>query len=116
MVIDRYGARYLITGSLLIVAAAFFVRAGMDQIWQWYLSSVLLAVAMPGTFQPVGKLAGSWFPYTRGRMTGTAITGNNVFGLIGAPLLTLVVAAQGWRTAYAIIVALGLLWSPLRRG
>ena len=103
MVIDRYGVRHLIAGSLLVVAAAFFMRVGMNEIWQWYLSSVLLAVGMPGTFQPVGKLVGSWFPHTRGRMMGTAITGNNVFGLVGAPLLTLVIAAQGWRTAYAII-------------
>jgi cyanate permease len=36
---------------------------------------------------------------------GTAITGNNVFGLIGVPLLNLGIAAQGWRLAYAIIGA-----------
>lgn len=103
VVIDRYGARWLMTASLVIVAASFFVRVGMTEIWQWYLSSALLAVGMPGTFQPVGKLIGAWFPHTRGRMMGTAITGNNVFGLVGAPLLTLVINAQGWRLAYAII-------------
>lgn len=107
-VIDRYGVRLLMTVSLLVVASAFFVRVGMTEIWQWYLSSILLAIGIPGTFQPVGKLVGTWFPYRRGRMMGTAITGNNVFGLIGAPLLSLVIAAQGWRYAYAII-AIALL-------
>lgn len=107
-VIDRYGVRTLMTTSLLVVAAAFLVRVGMTEIWQWYLSSFLLAVGIPGTFQPVGKLIGTWFPYRRGRMMGTAITGNNVFGLVGAPLLSLAIISQGWRHAYAII-AIGLL-------
>jgi OFA family oxalate/formate antiporter-like MFS transporter len=108
VVIDRYGTRKLVVGSLLMVAAAFMVRVGMTELWHWYLSSALLAIGMPGTFQPVGKLIGAWFPYSRGRMMGTAITGNNVFGLIGAPSLTLVIATQGWRFAYGII-AFGLL-------
>ncbi len=103
IVIDRYGSRHLVTGSLLLVAAAFFVRVGMSELWHWYLSAVLLAIGMPAAFQPVGKLMGAWFPYTRGRMMGTAITGNNVFGLVGAPLLTLVIAGPGWRSAYGII-------------
>ncbi len=105
IVIDRYGVRTLMTGSLLLVASSFLVRVGMSELWHWYLSAALLAIGMPGTFQPIGKLMGAWFPYTRGRMMGTAITGNNVFGLVGAPLLTLVIASQGWRFAYGIIAA-----------
>jgi predicted MFS family arabinose efflux permease len=36
-------------------------------------------------------------------MMGTAIAGNNVFGLVGVPLLSLVIQFQSWRLAYAII-------------
>jgi OFA family oxalate/formate antiporter-like MFS transporter len=103
IVIDKYGTRKLVVGSLLTVAAAFILRVTMTELWHWYLSSALLAIGMPGTFQPVGKLIGTWFPRSRGRMMGTAITGNNVFGLVGAPTLTLVIATQGWRFAYGII-------------
>ncbi|MSQ07993.1 MAG: MFS transporter [Dehalococcoidia bacterium] len=104
-VVDRYGSRVIMTVSLAIVAVSFLLRAGMTELWQWYALSALLAVGMSGTFMPVGKLVGAWFPYTRGRMMGTAITGNNVFGLIGVPLLNMVIAAQSWRLAYAIIGA-----------
>jgi MFS family permease len=102
-VIDRHGARLLMTASLAIVAASFLLRAAMTELWHWYVLSALLAAGAPGTFLPVGKLIGAWFPHTRGRMMGTAITGNNVFGLAGVPLLNLVIAAQGWRLAYLII-------------
>ena len=103
--VDKYGSRVIMTVSLVIVAASFFLRAGMTELWQWYALSALLAVGFPGTFLPIGKLVGTWFPATRGRMMGTAITGNNVFGLIGVPLLSLVIQTQSWRLAYAIIGA-----------
>ena len=101
--VDKYGSRTIMTVSLVIVAASFILRAGMTELWQWYALSALLAIGFPGTFLPVGKLVGVWFPATRGRMMGTAITGNNVFGLIGVPLMSLVIQAEGWRLAYTII-------------
>jgi MFS family permease len=101
--VDKYGSRTIMTVSLLIVAASFILRAGMTELWQWYALSALLAIGFPGTFLPVGKLVGVWFPATRGRMMGTAITGNNVFGLIGVPLMSPVIQTEGWRLAYAII-------------
>ena len=103
--VDKYGSRVIMTVSLVIVAASFFLRAGMTELWHWYALSALLAVGFPGTFLPIGKLVGTWFPATRGRMMGTAITGNNVFGLVGVPLMSLVIQTEGWRLAYAIIGA-----------
>jgi MFS family permease len=103
--VDKYGSRVIMTVSLLVVGASFILRAGMTELWQWYALSALLAVGFPGTFLPIGKLVGTWFPATRGRMMGTAITGNNVFGLVGVPLLSLVIQTQSWRLAYAIIGA-----------
>ncbi len=103
--VDKYGSRLIMTVSLIIVAVSFLLRAGMAELWHWYALSALLAVGFPGTFLPIGKLVGTWFPDTRGRMMGTAITGNNVFGLVGVPLLSLVIQAQSWRLAYAIIGA-----------
>jgi len=105
MTLDRLGSRLVMTASLATIALAFFLRAAMTELWQWYALSALLAIGMPGAFMPVGKLIGAWFPRTRGRMMGTAITGNNVFGLIGVPLLNLVVVSQGWRLGYSIIGA-----------
>jgi MFS family permease len=102
-VVDKYGSRTIMTVSLLIVGTSFLLRAGMTELWQWYALSAMLAIGFPGTFLPVGNLVGTWFPATRGRMLGTAITGYYAFGLIGVPLLNLVIQAQSWRLAYLII-------------
>jgi MFS family permease len=101
--VDKYGSRLIMTVSLLTVGTSFLLRTQMSELWHWYALSALLAIGMPGTFTPVGKLVGAWFPRTRGRMMGTAITGNNVFGLVGVPLLNVVIQAEGWRLAYGII-------------
>ena len=103
--VDKYGSRTIMTVSLMIVGTSFFGRAGMTELWHWYALSAMLAIGFPGTFLPVGKLVGTWFPATRGRMMGTVLAGNNVFGLVGVPLLTLVIQFQSWRLAYAIIGA-----------
>ena len=103
--VDKYGSRTIMTVSLMIVGTSFFGRAGMTELWHWYALSAMLAIGFPGTFLPVGKLVGTWFPATRGRMMGTVLAGNNVFGLVGVPLLSLVIQFQSWRLAYAIIGA-----------
>ena len=103
--VDKYGSRTIMTVSLMIVGTSFFGRAGMTELWHWYALSAMLAIGFPGTFLPVGKLVGTWFPATRGRMMGTVLAGNNVFGLVGVPLLSLVIQSQSWRLAYAIIGA-----------
>ena len=78
----------------------------MSELWHWYLSAALLAIGMPGTFQPIGKTDGRLVPlHTRADDGHCHHPANNVFGLVGAPLLTLVIASQGWRFAYGIIAA-----------
>jgi MFS family permease len=103
--VDKYGSRTIMMVSLMIVGTSFFGRAGMTELWHWYALSAMLAIGFPGTFLPVGKLVGTWFPAIRGRMMGTVLAGNNVFGLVGVPLLSLVIQFQSWRLAYAIIGA-----------
>ncbi len=101
--VDKYGSRTIMTTSLIAVAISFLLRANMTELWQWYALSALMAVGFPGTWLPIGKLVGTWFPATRGRMMGTAITGNNVFGLVGVPVFSLIIRSEGWRLGYTVI-------------
>ena len=104
---DRWGVRPITTVSLLFIAAGFLLRPLMTSLWHWYLSSILIYVGFPGaTSLPTGKLVGLWFPATRGRVTGAVASGNNVGGLIMAPLAALLIAAHGWRAGF---LAFGLI-------
>ncbi|MBT5828648.1 MAG: MFS transporter, partial [Candidatus Latescibacteria bacterium] len=68
---DRVGAKWTMVGSIVLVAIAFFLRAIMTDLWQFYLFSALMFAGMPGaTMMPAGRLVNIWFPRIRGRMMG----------------------------------------------
>lgn len=98
---DRFGARPVMTGSLLLIAAGFLLRPLIHELWQFYLFSGIVYVGMPGaSILPAGRLVAAWFPRTSGRMMGLVTSGNNFGGLTTVPLATAVIAVAGWRWGF----------------
>ncbi|MBT4515996.1 MAG: MFS transporter [Chloroflexi bacterium] len=108
--LDRFGSRPVMAGSLLLVGAGFFTIAGMTALWQFYAGSLLLYLGLPGAMiMPTGRLISVWFPGMRGRMMGFVLAGENIGGLAMVSLATLVVGASGWRTGYVVFGVILLL-------
>jgi len=56
----------------------------------------------------------SWFaPHRRGLPTSVLTSGPSLAKLVAAPLLTLLVVAQGWRSAFLALAIAGFVWSLL---
>ena len=103
---DLYGARPIMVGSLLVMGSSFVLRPFMSELWHWYVLSFLQLVPFSGmTILPAGRLIGLWFRRTRGRMMGITNAGANFGGLVVPPVTALVLAIGTWRDAY---VAIGL--------
>lgn len=103
---DLYGARPIMVGSLLVMGTSFVLRPFMSELWHWYVLSFLQLVPFAGlTILPAGRLIGLWFRRTRGRMMGITNAGANFGGLVVPPATVLVLALGTWRDAY---VAIGL--------
>jgi MFS family permease len=101
--LDRFGSRPVMAGSLAAVATGFLIYSGMTELWHFYAASLLIYLGLPGAMvMPTGRLISLWFPGTRGRMMGFVLAGENVGGLAMVSLATLVVGASGWRTGYAV--------------
>ena len=99
--LDKYGSTKIMSISLLLVTLGFFMRGTMTDLWQLYLSSILLYVGIPGATQlPLGKLMGLWFPNIRGRMIGFTMAGNNFSAAVSVPIVTFIILASGWRFAF----------------
>ena len=99
--LDKYGSTKIMSLSLLLVTLGFFMRGSMNELWQLYLSSILLYVGIPGATQlPLGKLMGLWFPKIRGRMIGFTMAGNNFSAVVTVPIATFIILASGWRFAF----------------
>ena len=110
--LDRYGSRRVMTVSLVILAVSYLLRPYMTNLWHWYALSALLSIGFPGaTILPAGRLVALWFPNTTGRMMGLTFVGNNVGGLVLAPLSAAVVSSVSWQAGFQVLGLLFLLGS-----
>jgi MFS family permease len=109
-IMDRYGTRPLMAGSLAVMGIGFLLRPLMTELWHWYALSFLQYVAFSGAAGlPVGRLVGVWFRRSRGRVMGVATTGNN-FGGLAVPLMTgFLLASCNWQAAYLLLGTLAFL-------
>jgi MFS family permease len=99
---DRHGARPVMTASLVLIGLSFVLRPLMTELWHWYGLSALQFIAFSGAaILPAGRLVGLWFPEKRGRVMGITMMGNNFGGLAIPPLVGLALGSNGsWGTAY----------------
>ncbi|MDP6751712.1 MAG: MFS transporter [Candidatus Poribacteria bacterium] len=101
---DRIGARWTMTGSVLLVAIAFLLRLMMTELWQFYLFSIIMFAGTPGaTMMPAGRLVLTWFPQTRGRMMGLVTSGNNIGSGLTVPIVAGLIGLIGWRWTWGVI-------------
>jgi MFS family permease len=107
---DKIGARPIMTISLVLLATSFILRPFMTELWHWYVLSALQFAGFPGAaILPAGRLVGIWFKETRGRMMGLVTMGNNFGGMTITPLVSLVVGMTSWKEGYQVMGVLALL-------
>ena len=105
--LDRFGARPVMAASILTLALTFGLRPLMENVWHWYLLSLVHFVAFPGATMLAGpKLVGSWFPRTRGRMMGVSSMGANFGGIILPFSIGALITATSWRWGFMVLGAL----------
>ena len=107
---DRFGARYLSIGSVLLFSlflASFGLNQGSLALYfcSWAGMSSFGVGTTAITFTRVINL---WFNRRRGLALGIAFTGSGLFGMLGKPLTYLVIEHASWRTAYFVLAALPL--------
>jgi MFS family permease len=101
---DRFGARPILVGSLLIAGVGFVARPLMSELWHWYALSFLQFIAFSGmTILPTGRLVSAWYPHARGRMLGIAAMGNNFGGLTIPASVATILAFATWRESFVAI-------------
>ncbi|MGE0136083.1 MAG: MFS transporter [Dehalococcoidia bacterium] len=114
LLLERIGPRRMSVLGIFIVAAGLLVMAGMHDVWQFYLSSVLVALgqSMAGV-TPFSTTIMRWFRRSRGRAMGVLFSGN-ALGYGMAPIMAFFIVHYGWRAAIVIAAAaIVLVGAPL---
>jgi MFS family permease len=103
---DRFGPRLVLTLSGVVIALGYLLLSRVGSLWQIYLFyGVILGTGMSGTWVPLLSSIARWFDRRRVRMTGIVVAGVGVGGLLFPPLLTRLINATDWRTAYWVEAA-----------
>lgn len=114
--VDRRGGRRPMTVGITVLVGALLLTAQVQSLWQWVLlNGIVLTVgaALVGNLVVNVTLA-KWFVEKRGQVVGLAAMGVSFAGVALPPLMTQVVDAWGWRSAWRVVaVGAALLIYPL---
>jgi sugar phosphate permease len=111
--IDRFGPRRVILGSLMTIAAGLAGVVFVQQLWQLVLLwGIVLGIATGITPALGASIATRWFVDQRGLAIGIMTNANAAGQVVFLPLLMTVILASGWRSALTVITATALLLIP----
>ncbi|MBC3194469.1 MFS transporter [Pseudonocardia sp. C8] len=80
--------------------------------WTLLLTRVLLGAAEGPAYPVANHAAHSWFrDQDRDLASGVLTIGAPIGVILGAPVLGWIIGAHGWRTAFGVLGAVGLLWA-----
>jgi MFS family permease len=110
----RWGLRAtFVLGSALICAGALWMSFFVTHPWQYVVGfGVLIGTGVGfGTIVPISTGVTRWFRRYRGRAMAIAFCASGFAGLVGAPLLNHILAANGgnFQQAWLIVAAIALL-------
>ena len=105
---DRFGARILVFGGLLILAAGFFLFSQVQNLWMFYLAFLIMSVGQgQAGWLPIMTLLNQWFIRRRSTAMAIALTGMGLGALILVPAIAWAVDPDqdrlGWRLTAGIL-------------
>jgi sugar phosphate permease len=115
MLVERWGARRVMTSGLLLTAAALFGVTQMKDIWQFHLWWGLVGGVGTGILTNVlgSAIAGAWFNQHRNLVVGVFSASSAAGQLLFSPLLIALAASSGWQGVMnALLIVIGAALLP----
>ena len=118
---QRFGARPVVTASLLLLGGVYALTSRVDALWQVFALSVGIGIVVAGVGDiAVGTVVSKWVRRSRGLALGIVYSGSNLGGLIVSLLGAYWLVEYGWRSAYlfvgigAVALLLPVAWWLIR--
>jgi len=103
--VDRYGARVVMSVGATVAGIGFLVLFSMSALWQYYLGYAIVGLGMAGTGQiPTSAVVSHWFQKRRGAAVGMMASGVGVGGLVLSPVVgTYLLPTFGWSKSFLVL-------------
>lgn len=108
--VDRFGARLSETFFVVWWSIANMLTSFSTGFLSLAFFRTLLGLGEPGHYSASGKAISEWFPAKeRGIAVGMLTMGGTIGAAVAVPLLASIATSHGWRAAFVITGALGLI-------
>lgn len=100
-VFEKYPIRLVLIFSLVGLCGATAAMSSFHHLAAWYAAGAIQGLS--GAFLlyvPVPMLINHWFVRRRGLALGISATASGLMGAVMNPVLSAIISAYGWRTAY----------------
>lgn len=113
-IVDRIGTRLSETLFILWWSAANMATALVGGVFSLAAVRSLLGIGEPGNFTAAAKAASEWFPpREKGIVVGLYSMGGTIGAAVAAPLISILALRYGWRAAFVVTGAAGLILAAL---
>jgi MFS family permease len=103
-IIDRYGARWVVTGPAVLLTFGFFALAQVSELWHFY---VLIAVGRGLVISAIAAgsvvAVSNWFVRRRALAVAVGTLGQRAGTTLLPLLAAAVIAARGWPDAWRVL-------------
>jgi sugar phosphate permease len=113
--IDRFGPRKVMLGSLSLLTAGVSGTVVMDQFWQFFLVwGVIVGLGAGGVGSVLTATVGNrWFVARRGLALGILGSASSTGQLIFLPFFMWMIATSGWRIGSTTLIIFAIMLLPL---
>ena len=111
--VDRFGARRMVTIGLVVMAGGFVFFAGVQNLWMFYGAFVVLSMGQGlGGWIPLMTLLNNWFRRRVGTSMGISMMGMGAGALVVVPLIAFAIDPEhnrlGWRETAIVLAGVSL--------
>ncbi|GAA3709478.1 MFS transporter [Gordonia hankookensis] len=108
---DRFSTRTVLLVLALVWSVAMVPVIGPAGFTVILMSRVVLGAAEGPAFGVAQHAVHKWFADTdRGMPTALVSTATSIGVIIGAPVLSWLISAHGWRSAFVLVAVVGAVW------
>ena len=113
--LDRYGPRKVMMGSLLLLIVGVSGTMAMNRFWQFFLVwGIIVGIGAGGVGSVLTATVGNrWFVAKRGLALGILGSASSTGQLIFLPLFMAMITYAGWRIGSMILIIVAVVLLPL---
>lgn len=109
---DRIGARRVLTRISIWWSIFTALTGACTGLWMLLAVRFLFGAGEAGAYPNSARVLARWFPDAeRGRAQGVLITASQLGGVAAPTLAALLINSVGWRMAFVVFGAVGVVWA-----